>query len=467
MKKHLKFITVLLALAICLSLTACIAPDNDNHNGNGNESTEPNPEFTYPSDFTPITTPTPNHEDENLGNPEYSSVYTEGLVFELNEDGKTYKVSSYNGTATEVVIPRIYKGEYVNSIRFCAFFNQSSLKSITIPDSIESLGLDAFYGCDSLAFNEYGNALYLGNSSNPYLVLVKAKDKNIEHYEITPYTRIVCSRAFYPCQFIKYITIPASVTSIEEEAFCENTYVTSISVDSNNSVYKSDGNCLIEKNTNTLIVGCKSSVIPSYVKSIAPYAFFRLWMTNISIPNGVTSIGENAFSGCRFLTGINIPQSVTFIDKGAFSGCEAVTSVTVSESNGTYKSDGNCIINKTSNTLVAGFSNSVIPSYVTAIEESAFAYLTNITSITVPEGVTAINRFAFYCCYSLTDISLPQSLSYIDHCAFGSSELLTNISYAGTKAQWNSIEKVNTRDYIWDQNMSPYTVHCIDGDIAK
>jgi len=106
-------------------------------------------------------------------------------------------------------------------------------------------------------------------------------------------------------------------------------------VEESNSIYDSRDNCnaIIETATNTLIAGCKNTIIPNSVKSIVDYAFYYCsGLTSISIPNSVASIGNNAFFGCSGLTSISIPNSVTSIGDYAFYYCEGPTSVTIPNS---------------------------------------------------------------------------------------------------------------------------------------
>ena len=120
--------------------------------------------------------------------------------------------------------------------------------------------------------------------------------------------------AFSRCSDLTSVVVPSSVTSIGTGAFSDCSGLESLVVEKNNAAYYSEGNCIIEKETKTLVVGCKTSVIPGNVTSIGSNAFYGCTgLTSITIPDSVTSIGSKAFCGCTGLTSITIPDSVTSI----------------------------------------------------------------------------------------------------------------------------------------------------------
>ena len=166
----------------------------------------------------------------------------------------------------------------VTSIGSMAFSGRSGLESIVIPDSVTSIGGDAFSGCSGL-----------------------------ESIVILDGVTSIGDWAFSGCSGLESIVIPDRVTSIGRGAFEGCTGLESIVVEEGNPVYHSAGNCLIETQSKTLLVGCKNSIIPD--------------------DGSVTSIGGGAFGFCTGLTSIVIPESVTEIGSAAFSGCTALQSV--------------------------------------------------------------------------------------------------------------------------------------------
>ena len=216
----------------------------------------------------------------------------------------------------------------VTEIGSFAFDDCSGVTSIKIPSSVTSIGDGAFYGCSGLTsiVVEADNTVY--DSRDDCNAIIKKETNTLIHgcknTKIPSSVTRIGERAFWDCSELTSIEIPSSVTRIGYGAFDGCSGLTSITVEAGNAMYDSrdNSNALIETKTNTLILGCKSTKIPSSVTSIGSAAFqFCEGLTSITIPEGVTSIGESAFEGCSGLTSIEIPSSVTSIGNYAFVDC--------------------------------------------------------------------------------------------------------------------------------------------------
>ena len=143
-------------------------------------------------------------------------------------------------------------------------------------------------------------------------------------------------------------------------------------------------------------------------------------LTNITIPDSVTSIGNFAFYNCRGLTSITIPDSVTSIGKSAFSLCSSLTSITIPDS---VTSIGESAFDSCRSLI-----SITIPDSVTSIEKYAFYGCSSLTSITIPDSVTSIGKYAFYNCSGLTSITIPDSVTSIGNYTFNGCSSLTSIT---------------------------------------
>ena len=154
-----------------------------------------------------------------------------------------------------------------------------------------------------------------------------------------------------------------------------------------------------------------------------------------TIPNGVTAIGDWAFSGCENLTTITIPNSVTSIGERAFVGCK--TKVVIAQDNPNFSTDAaGALIDKKNKTLLylpSDFSGEyIIPDDITSIGRNAFYFCFNLTTITIPNSVTSIGDYAFNGCVNLTTITIPNSVTSIGRNAFSRCKNLTTITISNS-----------------------------------
>ena len=265
----------------------------------------------------------------------------------------------------------------VTSIGSAAFSSCSGLKSVTIPSSVTSIGDYTFSGCSSLqSVTIPSSVTSIGSHAFSYC-------SGLQSVTIPSSVTSIGGSAFSYCSGLKSVTIPSSVTSIGNYAFLYCDGLKSVTIPSS---VTSIGGGAFYGCRGDLYVNCN---IPSYSSSIGN-PFFNSEFTSLVIGEGVTSIGDYAFSDCSILQSVTIPSSVTSIGSRAFSGC----------------SGGD---------LLYLYVNCDIPSY-SSINESPF-YNGKFTILVIGEGVTSIGKNAF-CRSGLQSVTIPSSVTSIGEDAF-------------------------------------------------
>lgn len=304
----------------------------------------------------------------------------------------SYALYSAHGL-TSVTIPNSVTSIGGSSFVFC-----SDLRELIIPNSVTNIGADAFSNCQvlrSLTLSEnlvsigervFTNCAYLTSLAIPKRVVT------------------IGAWAFSDCVGLTGITIPASVTSIGEGAFARCRALTSISVDGANPAYSGLSGVLFDK-TQTTLVGLPGGWAGEYV-----------------VPAGVTSIGVYAFSSVSGLTRVSIPASVSHIGNFVFSSCPLLAVIEVDGANASYASVGGVLFDKARTTLIlcpGGMQGQYeIPASVTSLAPAAFDHCAWLTAVTIPNGVTRIPNGIFLFCERLTAMRIPNSVTSIGSNAF-------------------------------------------------
>ncbi len=306
-------------------------------------------------------------------------------------------------------------GDSVTSIGDFAFCDCTSLTSVTIPDSVTSIGEWAFEDCNSLGEIVIENKdcqIYDRSNTIPANAVIRGHDDSTAQSYAEKYN-------------LGFVSIDGAGSDIILSGYCgDNADFTltrggTLHITGTGAVYSyksstarpwykyrgfirtviiDDGITAIGDSAFSQFYNLLSVTIPDSVTSIVDSAFrYCTKLTSVTIPDSVTSIGYSAFSYCKSLTSVTIPDSVTSIGDSAFSGCDSLISVIIGDS-------------------------------VTSIGDDAFRYCTSLTSVTIPDSVTSIGDDAFRYCTSLTSVTIGDSVTSIGCYAFENCTSLTSVT---------------------------------------
>ena len=394
----------------------------------------------------------------------------------------------------KLIVPSFINGKAVVGIKANGFYECAGLTGLILPDTVEYIDVNAFEGCEKLTRVRWSAGLRKINSG--------AFDRTgLETLVLPEGVTFLGGNAFGHAK-LKSVSLPSTVakmTATNEKsdanpfAFCEN--LEEIYVAEGNKAYKSDGNCVMRREDNTLVVGCKASKIPSYTEHIGRFAFQGAALESVALPEGVTSIEDYAFAHNDRLKEITLPQSLTSIGKYAFLWCAALESIalpdgvtsvgnnafstcislkelalgaellnagcgltefcvalekiTVSENNESFSDEGNCLTRKADNTVIAGCASSKIPAGTEQIGEYAFCGQTQLGAIDFPDGLKNIGHYAFSCT-GLKELKLPRGLQRIGVSAFANCIELEYVQIP------DSVTDVGSKAFVCEQEIGIY-----------
>ncbi|MBR3835988.1 MAG: leucine-rich repeat protein [Clostridia bacterium] len=383
----------------------------------------------------------------------------------IMSDGE-YVITQFISNKISADIPSAVHDVPVTSIAEEAF-KDTSVTSVTIPDSITSIGDYAFYDCDSLTNVTIPDSITRIGDYTFYSC------RSLTSVTIPDSVTSIGAYAFYYCDNLTSVTIPESVTEIGGSAFKNCDSLTSVTIGigvthigdfafrectSLTSVTIPGSVTSISDQSFYGCTGLTSVIIEDGVKRIGEFVFYECnSLTSVTIPDSVTSIGRGAFYDCNSLTNITIPGSVTSIDIQAFYGCTSLENVY-------YTGDiaGWCAMSFGSN----GYSTPmhyadnlyingellqgdiVIPDSVTSIGDLVFDYCTSLTKVTIPDSVTSIGLCAFSGCTGLTSVTIGAGIADIGDGSFNGCTGIKDVYYPGSREQWDKISIGNNNSAL-------------------
>ncbi|MBR2476608.1 MAG: leucine-rich repeat domain-containing protein [Clostridia bacterium] len=379
----------------------------------------------------------------------------------------TYTVSGSKATITDcdtsasgaITIPNKLGNYKVVAIGDSAFEYCTGLTSITIPDSVTTIGDSAFSDCAFLASVTIGNGVTtIGDGAF-------SGCDGLTSITIPDSVTTIGASAFYYCDGLTSVTIGNGVTTIGYNAFgnadnltahIESVYITDIeawlNIDFSNRT-STPSCCGANLYLNGTLV--TNLTVPDGITSIKDYAFYSCdSLTSITIPDSVTTIGDSAFYHCDGLTSITIPDSVTTIGDRAFYYCTGLTSITIPDSVTTI---GDSAFFDCDDLTSVTIGNSV-----TTIGDSAFSYCDGLTSVTIGNSVELITENAFYGCKNLKIVAISANIKYIRNDAFNGCNNIETVYYEGSEEEWNEIlfynrnENLTNADIIYNAVKKTY-----------
>ena len=430
------------------------------------------------------------------------------LEFALNEDGESYSVVGLgNYSDTDVVIPDTYKGKPVTKIADKAFYgidivsvnggisqgklnDCAQITSIVIPDSVTSIGYEAFLGCRSLTNITIPNSVtYIGSSAFAYCA-------SLTRIILPDSVTYIGSSAFQDCASLTRIILPDSITSIEQYAFSGCSSLATITLP--------DSITSIEQSAFSDCSSLTTIALPDSVTSIAGYTFSGCAsLVSIAIPNTLTHIGDFAFWNCVSLKNIEIPNTVVSVASCAFIGCDSLqyseydNAIYLGNENNPYyllvrgkdENITSCKVHDETKIIASQAFSDCVSYNVTIITpinsnnsnndeeyvEHSHSHGSDANGENNTNNTLGNENMIYYAkaCALMESITIPNSVENIGGGVFGGCISLANVYFGGTVAEWKSIAvNLGWTDIIISGIHTPttptsYIVYCTDGQIEK
>lgn len=317
---------------------------------------------------------------------------------------------------TSVTIPNTVK-----TIGDQAFWSCKALESVVIPEGVESIGEHAFYSCEALkTVSIPGSVKTIGNGAFSTCF-------SVESITLADGVESIGARAFGDCDLCRAVSIPKSVTAMEGNPFSGCDALEKFTVSPENAAYTARGGVLYSKDMTRLVAypiqkKDASFDIPEGVKTIGDNAFtYAIHLVRVSIPESVESIGSYALQGCYQLQSVSIPKNTAHIGDGAFAGGYVLAEILVDSENAAYVSRDGVLYTRDMKRLLAcpaGWPGD---------------------SFAIPEGVESVGGGAFQSC-GLKSLTVPKSVRSFGNLAFSYCHQLKDVYYAGSEAEWNAVE---------------------------
>lgn len=306
----------------------------------------------------------------------------------------------------------IADGDEPLSIYSYAFRDCTALENISLPDRVVYVAADVFYNCNRISYNVYGGLNYLGNSSNPYVLIVSPVNSSVTSVTVHEDARAFVCKSMSSAYYLTEVIFSCeNMADLSMEAYVFNY-----------AGYYSDGISLIissgVKRVPARLIYCEYGAPANFTsitfegqsscEYIGDSAFAGSKITAIDLPDSIKSMGVSVFMECSSLADVKLPADLSVLPNSTFAYCSSLASVD-------------------------------LPDGIVEIGSAAFSS-TAMTVFVIPEGITKVSDNMFSGCWLLESIVIPESVNEIGRFAFYNCSKLRCVYFGGTSIQWNNMK---------------------------